>query len=83
VFAQYLPTCLAVPILRRTQPGNPRAFRLPFGPLVPAAATIGCLLFLNGMKREDLRFALLTLLGGVAVFAALRWSRLAVPGKAR
>ena len=83
VFAQYLPTCLAVPVLRRLQPANPRAFRLPFGPAIPAAATVGCLLFLNGMKNEDLRFALLTLLGGLAVFAALRWSRLAVPDKAR
>ena len=82
VFAQYVPTCLAVPVLRRIQPGNPRRFRLPFGPLIPIAATAGCLLFLNGMKSEDLRFALLTLLGGLALFAALRWSRLAVPGKA-
>lgn len=82
VFAQYLPTCLAVPVLRRMQPGNPRAFRLPFGLLIPAAATVGCLLFLNGMKTEDLRFALLTLLGGLVVFGALRWSRLAVPSKA-
>lgn len=82
VFAQYLPTCLAVPVLRRVQPMNPRAFRLPFGPVIPVAATAGCLLFLNGMKSEDLRFALVTLLGGLAVFAALRWSRLAVPGKA-
>jgi len=83
VFAQYLSTCLAVPVLRWLQPDMPRKFRLPFGPLVPAAATAGCLLFLKDMKRDDLQFALVTLACGLALFAVLRWARRAVPGGAR
>jgi hypothetical protein len=34
------------------------------------------------MKIDDLLFALVTLLGGLAVFGGLRWSRLAMPDKA-
>jgi len=83
VFAQYLSTCLAVPVLRWLQPDMPRKFRLPFGLLVPAAATAGCLLFLKDMRWEDLRFALVTLACGLLLFAVLRWARRAVPGGAR
>jgi amino acid transporter len=82
VFGQYLATCLAVPVLRRTRPDMPRRFRLPLGPVIPMAATAGCLLFLKDMKGDDLRFALVTLAGGLALFALLRWSRRALPGGA-
>jgi amino acid transporter len=82
VFAQYLSTCLAVPVLRWLNPDMPRRFRLPFGPLVPLAGTAGCLLFLKDMKWEDLRFALVTLACGLVLFAALRRARKAVPGGA-
>src|SRR6266851_8131657 len=82
VFAQYLSTCLAVPVLRWLRPDLPRRFRLPFGVLVPAAATAGCLLFLKDMNRDDLRFALVTLACGLLLFALLRLSRRPVPGRA-
>jgi len=82
VFAQYLSTCLAVPVLRWLRPDMPRRFRLPFGLLVPAAATAGCLLFLKDMKWDDLRFALVTLACGLLLFALLRLSRRPVPGRA-
>ena len=82
VFGQYLSTCLAVPVLRWLRPDLPRQFRLPFGPLVPAAATAGCLLFLKDMNRNDVRFALVTLAGGMALFALLRLSKRRVPGGA-
>ena len=82
VFAQYLSTCLAVPVLRWLRPGRETRFRLPFGPLIPAAGTAGCLLFLKDMKGDDLRFALVTLACGLVLFAVLRWARRAVPGRA-
>src|SRR5205807_4267335 len=69
VFAQYVPTCLAVPALRRLRPDLERRFRLPLGATIPLLATAGCLLFLNGMKRDDLVFALVTLVGGLLLFA--------------
>src|SRR5207237_3893667 len=71
VFAQYLSTCLAVPVLRWLQPDMPRRFRLPFGPLIPAAATGRCLPFLQDMQRGDLPFALVTLACRLARFARL------------
>jgi amino acid transporter len=73
VFAQYVPTCLAVPVLRRLRPDLQRRFRLPLGATIPLLATAGCLLFLNGMKRADLVFALATLVAGMALFAVLRF----------
>ena len=81
VFGQYLSTCLAVPVLRWVRPDLPRRFRLPFGILVPAAATVGCLLFLKDMNADDLRFALVTLIGGLLLFGLLRWTRRAVPNR--
>src|SRR5262249_41278805 len=51
VVAQYLPTCAALLVLRRTLP-VPR-FRLPLGPLIPLAAIAGCVVFLGAVKREE------------------------------
>lgn len=37
-FVQYIPTCLAVIVFRKTKANVPRSFKLPFGPLIPALA---------------------------------------------
>lgn len=39
-FAQYLPTCLAVIVLRVKKPDMPRNFRVPFGPVIPIIAIV-------------------------------------------
>ena len=39
-FAQYLPTCLAVPVLRWKKPGIKRSFKIPFGPVIPIIAVL-------------------------------------------
>jgi amino acid transporter len=70
VFAQYVPTCLAVLVLRRTRP--PSGFVLPLGPLIPVLATLGCLLFLNGIHRDDVIFSLGTLAVGLLLHGAWR-----------
>ena len=70
VFAQYVPTCLAVVVLRRTR--GPSAFRLPFGPAIPLLATLGCVLFLNGIKRDDAIFSAGALLVGLALHGIFR-----------
>ena len=77
VFAQYVPTCLAVLVLRRTR--GPSSFTLPLGPLIPLLATAGCVLFLNGIHREDAIFSGATLLVGVALHAAYRLARRRAP----
>src|SRR5437588_2972041 len=70
VFAQYVPTCLAVLVLRRTRPDAPRTFTVPLW--VPIMATLGCLLFLNGIGRDDAVFSIATLVLGLALHAAWR-----------
>lgn len=70
VFAQYVPTCLAVLVLRSTR--GPSAFALPFGPTIPVLATLGCILFLNGIKHDDAVFSLGTLGVGLALHGLWR-----------
>jgi basic amino acid/polyamine antiporter, APA family len=70
VFAQYVPTCLAVPMLRRTKGAS--AFHLPLGPTIPVLATLGCILFLNGIKRADAVFSVATLALGLVLHAVWR-----------
>ena len=77
VFAQYVPTCLAVLVLRRKHRER-SGFVLPWGPLIPVLATLGCLLFLNGISRADVTFSVATLAVGLAahgVYRALRLRR--------
>jgi APA family basic amino acid/polyamine antiporter len=70
VFAQYVPTCLAVLVLRRTRGAS--AFQLPLGPVIPLLATAGCILFLNGIKSDDAVFSLATLAIGLALHGLFR-----------
>jgi len=70
VFAQYVPTCLAVLVLRRTQPNAPRTFRVPL--VIPVLGTAGCLLFLNGIGRDDAIFSVATLVLGLVLHAIWR-----------
>lgn len=77
VFAQYVPTCIAVLVLRRTREAS--RFVLPFGPVIPVLATLGCLLFLNGIQRNDVVFSLWTLAGGLALHALWRFRKRVAP----
>lgn len=47
-------TCLAVPVLRRKQGGEPAQFVIPGGPLVPVLATAVSLWLLSGMSRTQM-----------------------------
>jgi APA family basic amino acid/polyamine antiporter len=70
VFAQYVPTCVAVLVLRKKR--GPSAFQLAGGPLIPLLAAGGCFLFLNGIGRADAIFSVWTLLVGLALHAVWR-----------
>ncbi|MBS2021465.1 MAG: amino acid permease [Deltaproteobacteria bacterium] len=72
VFVQYVPTCLAVIRLRKKAPDVPRSFRLPLGPVIPLAATAGCLVFLQGTQRGDLILSGYVLLAGLVVYVIQR-----------
>jgi ABC-type proline/glycine betaine transport system permease subunit len=69
---------VAVLVLRRTR--GPSALTLPLGATIPVLATLGCVLFLNGIKRDDVIFSLVTLAVGLALHAGWRaFARRAVP----
>ncbi|HVE85089.1 MAG TPA: APC family permease [Myxococcales bacterium] len=81
VFAQYVPTCLAVIVLRRTAKDVPRPVRLPLGPAIPlvaAGASVVLLWAARPAASEWIQSALLLLLGGAlwaATLAARRFQR--------
>lgn len=63
-FSQYIPTCLSVLVFRKTMPDAPRAFKIPFGPLIPVIAILTSLWLLSQAKLEQLIMGL-----GAAVIA--------------
>ncbi|MEW8956732.1 APC family permease [Clostridium sp.] len=52
-FAQYVPTCLAVIVLRKKRPELKSSFRVPFGPVIPIIAVVvsGWLLIQSSMDQ--------------------------------
>ena len=70
VSAQYLATCVAVPLLRWRRPEQPRSFRLPAGPLLPLLGVATTVWLSSKAKGPELcGFAVLVavglLLGGI------------------
>jgi basic amino acid/polyamine antiporter, APA family len=80
VSAQYLATCLAVPLLRWRRPDQPRSFRLPAGPLLPLAGLVVTVwLGLQAKRAELVGIAVLVVvgltLGGIYRLATSRRQR--------
>ena len=63
-FSQYIPTCLSILVFRRTKKDAPRAFRIPFGPVIPLLAVAVSLWLLTQAKPQQLLMGL-----GAAVVA--------------
>jgi amino acid transporter len=74
--ATYLGTAAAVPVLRRRMPRRPDAFRLPGGPLVPAAAFALSLVFLASTSAANLWAGAAALGVGVVIYRFRRAARL-------
>jgi basic amino acid/polyamine antiporter, APA family len=70
--ATYLGTAAAVPVLRRKLGSPPGAFRLPGGPLVPAAAALLCVVFAASATRQDLIAGAVALAIGLVVWKLRR-----------
>ena len=75
VILQYLSTCVAVPVLRRTRPDLPRTVRLPLGPVIPALGALLLLGVLSQVGRVDLELTAATVLAGVVLAVAWRAAR--------
>jgi APA family basic amino acid/polyamine antiporter len=65
--ATYFGTAIAVPFLRRKLAGQP-ALRLPFGPVIPIAASLLCIELAAGAKANDLLAAGLAVVAGVPLY---------------
>lgn len=74
IVVQYISTSLAVPVLRRRDPGGAR-FTIPFGLLVPALATLGSAAFLFSVSLSELKLSGWLIGVGLAFGVATRWLR--------
>ena len=52
LFCQYIPTCIAVIVLRYRMPQAQRTYRLPGGPIIPLAGAAASALLLGTAKQE-------------------------------
>lgn len=77
IFFQYVPTCLAVLVLRRTRPDLPRRWRLPGGAAIPALATLTsvALFVLARPARREFAMAAAYLAAGALVYVLARAAR--------
>ncbi len=76
-FCQYIPTCLAVLVLRRragTAEGG-EGFRLPLGPVLPLVTVGLCVWLLANSPTDRLLAGAVALAAGVPVYALSRWAR--------
>lgn len=74
-FAQYIPTCLAVLVLRRRPDYDPDAgYTLPFGPLIPLLAIGLCGWLLANQDPNKLRMGGYALLAGVPLYFLSRFT---------
>ena len=75
LFAQYLPTCVAVMVLRRTRPDLPMGFRVPMGDLVAVLAIVAsiALLWVGSPGRDEWRRSAELLVAGLVYYAGRRW----------
>ena len=65
----FLLVAIAVLILRKSQPGRPRGFRVPFVPWVPILAILTCLLLMASLTLENwIRFFVWLAIGLVIYF---------------
>lgn len=79
-FIQYIPTCLAVIVLRRrhaatSEKDDDEVFRLPFGPAIPLLAIGLCLWLLINVDSSKLIGGGLALLAGVPFYLLARRAR--------
>ena len=74
-FVQYLPTCLAVIVLRNKNPEPGDGFRLPFGPAIPVLTLVLCSWLLANTDPARLIKGGIALAIGVPLYFLSRWSR--------
>ncbi len=72
-FVQYIPTCIAVIVLRRRKDSAAtKGFRVPFGPVIPITAVGLCLWLLVYTDPSKLLFGAIALVAGVPIYLLSR-----------
>ena len=72
-FTSFIIVCIAVLILRKTDPDRPRPFKVPFSPFMPAMGIICCggLMIYKSMQQSDSALLFPVWLGVGAIFYLL------------
>jgi len=73
-FAQYLPTCLAVPVLRKKRPDLVGSFSVPFGYVIPVVAVIISCWLLTKATPVQLYWGLGALAIGVPLYFIMKYT---------
>ena len=72
-FAQYIPTCMAVSVLRRRSNVASATFRIPFGAVIPAISIAICIWLLAESEPRQLAWGLAGLLSGLVFYLPIRF----------
>lgn len=72
-FAQYIPTSLAVLVLRKRK-DLPSTFRIPFGPVIPIASVVVSLWLLTKASSEQIIWGLGGLIIGIPLYFILKYT---------
>lgn len=70
-FAQYIPTCLAVMVFRKTMKDAPRSFKVPFGNTIPILAILISIVFCTQASLQQLALGLGALVVAVPFYFLL------------
>lgn len=71
-FAQYIPTCLAVPVMRKKAPEMERGFVIPFGPTIPVIAIVVSIWLLTQSDIKRIIFGLGGLVIGAVIYVIMK-----------
>ncbi len=84
ILAAFVVVCVAVIVLRRTKPNEPRTFRLPFMPVVPAFGVLASLFLITQLHWETwVRFGVWLVIGLVIYFTYSRHHSMMNPDSPR
>ena len=81
IVAQYTTTCVGIVVMRRRPGAEPSRFHLPFGYTIPAAAIVGCILFLVSVAVGEIWLTAAFLAVGMVVGTIMRRTRPAPAGQ--
>lgn len=71
-FAQYVPTCLAIIVLRKKRPDLKSSFRVPFGSVIPIIAVVVSMWLLVQSSLEKILWGLGGLVVGIPIYFIMK-----------